>query len=408
MTAEPAHAQQNYIHVPYGQTVHGEEEIAAVVEVLRTSTQLGPKVWDFEAKVAALFAKKHGLMVNSGSSANYLAVEILGLEPGSEVITPALTFATTVAPIVKNGLVPSFVDAEQGTYNIDVGAIEAMITAKTKAVMIPSLLGNLPDWDEIKKIADRHSLLIIEDSADTLGAVLRGESTGTRSHVSTTSFYGSHVINCAGNGGMVCVDDDDWYAQAKLLRSWGRSSSLITNPESIESRFNVVLDGVPYDAKFVFEEMGYNLEPSEASAAFGLVQLSKLKRNIDARVDNFAQQLGFFADYEDYLVLPRQIAESRTGWLAFPLTVRETAPFTRRDFQIFFEQRNIQTRTIMTGNVLRQPGFARIDRKEAPGGYPMADEAMAGGVMIACHHGLVQRQIDHVHDTFREFIKPFG
>jgi CDP-6-deoxy-D-xylo-4-hexulose-3-dehydrase len=274
--------------------------------------------------------------------------------------------------------------------------------------MIPSLLGNLPDWDEIKKIADRHSLLIIEDSADTLGAVLRGESTGTRSHVSTTSFYGSHVINCAGNGGMVCVDDDDWYTQAKLLRSWGRSSSLIANPESIESRFNVVLDGVPYDTKFVFEEMGYNLEPSEAGAAFGLVQLSKLKSNIDARVDNFAQQLAFFADYEDYLVLPREIAESRTGWLAFPLTVRETAPFTRRDFQIFFEQRNIQTRTIMTGNVLRQPGFARIDRKEAPGGYPMADEAMAGGVMIACHHGLVQRQIDHVHDTFREFIKKFG
>jgi CDP-6-deoxy-D-xylo-4-hexulose-3-dehydrase len=301
--------------------------------------------------------------------------------------------------------VPSFVDAEEGTYNIDVAAIEPMITDRTRAVMIPSLIGNLPDWDEIKRIAERHSLLVVEDSADTLGALLRDQSTGTRSHVSTTSFYGSHVINCAGNGGMVCVNDDEMARKALLLRSWGRSSSLIPESEKIENRFNVVLDGVPYDAKFVFEEAGYNLEPSEMGAAFGLVQLSKLERNIDARIENFAQHHAFFREYEEFLIVPRQIPDSRTGWLAFPLTIRQGAPFTRRDFQIYFEQRNIQTRTIMTGNILRQPGFAKIARKESPNGYPIADAVMHGGVMIACHHGLRQEQIDHIHDTFHHFVK---
>ncbi len=393
--------------MPYGQTVHGEEEVEAVVEVLRTSTQMGPKVWAFEAKVAALFGKKHGIMVNSGSSANFLAVGLLDLKPGAEVITPVLTFATTVAPLVQHGLVPSFVDVAEGTYNIDTAAIEPMITAKTAAVMVPSLLGNLPDWDEIKAIADRHSLQIIEDSADTLGPLLRGESTGTRSHISTTSFYGSHVINCAGNGGMICVDDDEWSRKASLLRSWGRSSSLFVDSEKIENRFNVILEGIPYDAKFVFEELGYNLEPSELGAAFGLVQLSKLQRNIDARIENFNQNLAFFSDYEEWLVLPRQMTDSRTGWLAFPLTIRDSAPFVRRDFQIFFEQRNIQTRTVMTGNVLRQPGFTRIERKESREGYPAADHVMRGGVMIACHHGLEQRQIDHMHQTFRDFVSQY-
>ena len=195
---------------PTASTVHGEEEIAAVVEVLRTSTQMGANVREVRGRrVAALFAKRHGIMVNSGSSANYLAIELLGLPQGAEVITPALTFATTVAPLVRDGLVPAFVDVEPDTFNIDVGQIEAMIAPQTQsAMMVPSLIGNLPDWDRIAEIAAAHDLLVVEDSADTLGATLRGTSTGTRSDISTTSFYGSHVINCAGNGGMLCVNDE--------------------------------------------------------------------------------------------------------------------------------------------------------------------------------------------------------
>lgn len=392
------------MRVNYGQTVHGEEEIAAVVDVLRTSTQMGARVRKMESRVADLFDKKYGVMVNSGSSANYLAVELLNLPEGSEVITPALTFATTVAPIARQKLVPAFVDAAEGTYNIDVDQIEAMITPATRAMMIPSLIGNLPDWDRIRAIADKHGLLVVEDSADTLGATLRGTSTGTRSHISTTSFYGSHVINAAGNGGMICINDDELGRRALLLRSWGRTSSLFVQSESIEARFNVELDGIPYDAKFLFEELGYNLEPSEIGAAFGLVQLDKLDRNIAAREHNFKRQLDFFSRYEEWFILPRQMPESRTGWLAFPLTIRPDAPFTRTQMQIWFEERDVQTRPVFTGNILRQPAMKSVPSRMAEGGYPVADAVMRGGILLACHHGLDDAQIDFMHQTFEDFV----
>jgi CDP-4-dehydro-6-deoxyglucose reductase, E1 len=395
------------MRVPYGQTVHGEEEIAAVVEVLRTSTQMGTRVRTFESRIAELFAKRHGVMVNSGSSALYLAVELLGLPAGAEVITPVLTFATTVAPLVKAGLVPSFVDVEPDTFNIDVDKIEAAITAATRAIVVPSLIGNLPDWDRIAKIARERELVVVEDSADTLGATLRGTSTGTRSDISTTSFYGSHVINAAGNGGMLCMNRDDWAEEARLLRSWGRSSSLFVDSENVENRFNVDVGGIPYDAKFVFSRIGHNMEPSEMGAAFGLVQLDRLPTNIAARERNFARQLAFFADYEQWFMLPRQMPDSVTGWLAFPIIVRDDAPFIRRDLQIFLEKRGIQTRTVFTGNILRQPGFAGIERREASDGYPNADRVMRGGMLIACHHGLSDEQLDYVHEQAREFFAGF-
>jgi len=395
------------VRVNYGQTVHGDQEIAAVVEVLRTSTQMGRHVRAMQERVAKLFEKRHGIMVNSGSSANYLAVELLDLPPGSEVITPALTFATTVAPIVRQKLVPAFVDAAEGTYNIDFDAIEAMVTPKTRAMMIPSLIGNLPDWDRIRQIADDHGLMIVEDSADTLGATLNGRSTGTRSHISTTSFYGSHVINAAGNGGMICVDDDELARRALLLRSWGRTSSLFVESEKIENRFNVELDGFSYDAKFVFEELGYNIEPSEIGAAFGLVQLDKLEQNIVARAENFRRQLAFFQDYEDWFILPRQLQGARTGWLAFPLTIRADAPFTRREMQIFLEERDIQTRPVFTGNILRQPAMTNVEARTSAGGYPVADDVMRGGILLACHHGLDNAQIDFMHETFRSFAAQY-
>ena len=395
------------IHVPYGMTVHGEEEIEAVVHVLRTSTQMGKHVREMEEKVATLFDKQHGIMVNSGSSANYLAVELLNLPKGAEVITPALTFSTTVAPLVKFGLVPAFVDVEPGTYNIDVNKVEAMITPNTKALMVPNLIGNIPDWDVLAEVAKKHQLKIIEDSADTLGGTLRGKSTGHHSDISTTSFYGSHVINCAGNGGMLCVNDDELAARAKLLRSWGRSSSLFVESEKIENRFNVDVDGIEYDAKFVFEALGYNWEPSEMGAAFGLVQLKKLQKNIDARISHFNELLEFFKPYEAHFILPEQLADTRTGWLAFAVTVKESAPFTRKELQIFLEKRNIQTRTVFTGNVLRQPGFKNIEKKESPEGYPNADAVMKGGMLLACHHGLTPEMMQHLKASLKAFFMKF-
>jgi CDP-6-deoxy-D-xylo-4-hexulose-3-dehydrase len=397
--------KQEFIHVPYGKTVHGEEEIEAVVSVLRTSTQMGKHVREMEEKVATSFSKQHGIMVNSGSSANYLAIEILNLAAGSEVITPALTFSTTVAPLVKNGLIPAFVDVEPGTFNIDANQVEAMISKKTKAMMIPNLLGNLPNWKMLRELADKHNLFMIEDSADTLGATIDGQPVGRFTDLSTTSFYGSHVVNCAGNGGMLCVNDQRLNERAKLLRSWGRSSSLFVESEAIENRFNIQVDGIDYDAKFVFEALGYNLEPSEMGAAFGLVQLSKLAQNIKAREQAFDQHTKFFSKYKEWFILPKQLPDSKTGWLAFPLTIKDGSPFTRKELQIFLEKRNIQTRTVFTGNILRQPGFSKIERRESATGYPHADQVMRGGILLGCHHGLTPEMMAHIHQSFEEFVK---
>jgi CDP-6-deoxy-D-xylo-4-hexulose-3-dehydrase len=392
-------------YVPYGTTVHGQEEIDAVVHVLRTTTQMSTHVRELESKVAALYDKKYGIGVNSGSSALYLAADLLNYEPGTEILTPALTFSTTVAPLIKKSWVPAFLDVEEGTYNVDVNKVEEMITPKTKAMIIPNLIGNLPDWKVLREIADKHQLCVLEDSADTLGAEINGKSSGRFTDMSTTSFYGSHIINCAGNGGMLCVNSEAYMNRGKLLRSWGRSSSLFVESEKIENRFNVEIEGIPYDAKFVFEEPGYNIEPSEMGAAFGLVQLSKLQSNIDLRTQHYHRLRQFFEKYEEFFILPNQLPDSRTAWLAFAVTIRDTAPFIRRDLQIFLEKRNIQTRTVFTGNILRQPGFKNCAHKGRKDGYPEADKVMRGGMLMACHHGLNDTQIQHMMDSVDIFMQ---
>ena len=399
--------KNDFPRVPYGSTVHGEEEIESVIEVLRNSTQMGPKVELFEQKIASLFEKKYGLMTNSGSSALYLAMEVANMPRESEVITPALTFSTTVASLVKNGFIPSFVDVKRNSYCIDVNKIEEKISKKTKGILAPDLLGNICEWDKIREIADKHDLLVFQDSADTLGASYKKKSTGSFSDLSITSFYGSHVINGAGNGGMLCTSEKTLYEKTKLLRSWGRSSSIFSDSESIENRFNVKLEGIRYDAKFVFDELGYQLEPSEISAAFALIQLEKLEHNISLRRKYFDKHMVFFREYEDLFDLPEQTEGSYSGWLAFPLIVKEGAPFNRTEFQIFLEERNIQTRVVFTGNILRQPGFKDINCIGKAEDFLVADEVMKGGVLLGCHHGLNNNQIAHLHEMVQTFIKNF-
>lgn len=394
------------IRVPYGQSVHGQEEIDAVVKVLEHSTQMGEAVEQMQQQVASLFDKQFGIMVNSGTSALYLAIEILQLPAGSEIITPVLSFATTVGAIVKNGCVPAFVDVELDTYNSDITKIEALITPKTKALLIPNLLGNLPDWQQLRAIANKHQLILIEDCADTLGALYDGQSTGTYSDISITSFYGNHLINCAGNGGMLCVNDKALAEQAKLLRSWGRAASLETNAETIESRFtNAEIDNINYDKKFIFSAIGYNLEPAELGAAFGLVQLKKLPSFIELRQKYFLQHLDFFKAFDDYFILPRQLSLANTAWMNFPLQCKESAPFTRQQLQIHLEKHNIQTRTVFTGNILRQPGFKAIEHHSAKEGYPNADLITKNGLLIGCHHGLTIEQISHLYSITEQFIQ---
>ena len=400
--------KMNEIKVSYAQTVYGKKEIDAVIKCFKESTQMGNYSSQFEKKISSLFDKKYGLYVNSGSSALYIGMEASNFPEGGEVITPALTFSTTIGCIVKSNLIPVFVDVGFNDYCIDVEAIEKNISDKTVAIVAPNLMGNICNWEQISKIAKKYKLKVIEDSADTIGGTLNGKLSGSFCDWTITSFYGSHIINCAGNGGMLCVNDDKMIYDAKLLRSWGRSSSIFDEKsEAIENRFNVEVDGIPYDAKFIFEKIGYNLEGSEIGAAFGLVQLENLKENIKIRKENFKKQTDFFAKHSDFIITPQQTRGSDSAWLAYPIIIKDDSPFNRRDFQIYLEKRNIQTRTVFSGNITRQPGFKNIEMKISSDGLNNADNVMKGGVLLACHHGLTNEMIAHVHGVCEEFFKKY-
>ena len=392
--------------ISYAKTVYGQDEIEAVVKCLKESTQMGNYSRQFESQIATLFAKKACLYVNSGSSALFLGVESFSFPKGSEVITPALTFSTTVSCIIKNGLIPVFADVEPLTYCIDCDQIEELISNKTVAILAPNLGGNLCDWPRIREIANKYNLIVIEDSADTLGAKINGTSTGQYTDMSITSFYGSHIINCAGNGGALALNDEKVINKAKLLRSWGRSSSLFDeNSESIENRFNVDLNGIDYDAKFVFEEAGYNLEGNEVGASFGLIQLRNLEKNIKLRQDNFKLQCEFFKKYNKYFSVPKMREDFYTCWLAFPVLIKKDSPFKRKEFQIFLEERNIQTRTVWAGNIIKQPMCNGIEKRLNQKGYPNADAIMERGVLLPVHHGMTKEMYTRLHQTIEEFIK---
>jgi len=394
--------------ISYAKTVYGQEEVDAVIKCLSESTQMGNYSRNFESQIAKLFDKKHCLYVNSGSSALFIGVEAFNFPKGAEVITPALTFSTSVGCLVKNELIPVFVDVEPLTYCIDHNQIEEMISNKTVAILAPNLMGNLCNWEKIREIADKHNLIVIEDSADTLGATMNGKSSGSFSDMSITSFYGSHIINCAGNGGALAINDDDVMERAKLLRSWGRSSSLFDEKsESIENRFNVDLEGIEYDAKFVFETVGYNLEGNELGASFGLAQLNKLSSNIQTRQDNFKRQCDFFNKYNQFFDVPLETYGSNTAWLAFPILIKDDAPFSRRQFQIYLEERNIQTRVVFTGNILKQPMCKDIEKRESKNGYPNSDAVMERGVLLPIHHGLTESMFKRFHETIDLFVNKY-
>jgi CDP-6-deoxy-D-xylo-4-hexulose-3-dehydrase len=393
-------------NISYAKTVYGQEEIDAVVKCLNESTQMGNYSRKFEAEIAELFDKKECLYVNSGSSALFIGIEAFDFPNGGEVITPALTFGTSVGCLIKNSLVPVFVDVEPLTYCIDVNEIEKAINNKTVAILAPNLMGNLCNWPEIRKIADKYNLVVIEDSADTLGATINGKSSGVYSDMSITSFYGSHIINCAGNGGALLLNDKKIIEKAKLLRSWGRSSSLFNEKsEAIENRFDVNLDGIDYDAKFVFEAVGYNVEGSEIGAAFGLQQLKKLQKNILTRKNNFKRQCDFFNRHKQYFSNPVETDNINTAWLAFPILINKNAPFSRKDFQIYLEKRNIQTRVVFTGNIIRQPMMKGQKYKTVDQGYPNSDAIMERGVLLPLHHGLTDEMFKRLHKTIAEFIE---
>ena len=393
--------------VYYGKAVYNSKEINAVINVLKNeglSLVDGKNVKRLEKTVSKMFGKKYGLMVNSGSSANLLGLSSFNFKKGSEIITPNLTFSTTIAPIYQLGLIPHFIGVEKNKFLADPAQIEKCINKKTVALMIPNLLGNIANWKMIFKIAKNHNLKVIEDSADTIGYKINKKNTGKYSNVVTNSFYASHIINGAGTGGIVCFNDFKLYQRAKLLRGWGRSSATFNESENVNKRFNIKVSGIDYDAKYIFSDLGYNFLPSELSAAFALEQIKKLENNIDTRNKNFDFLKNYFSYYPEYFDLPEQNIGVRTPWLAFPLVIKKNKTFNRREMQIFFEKNNIQTRTIFTGNILRQPVMKNRVYKKHPDCDSEADNVMKNGILIGCHQGMKKSELKYICNTFEKFI----
>ena len=392
----------------YGYAVYDRKEINAVNEVLTKNNLTlidGPSVKLFEKNVAKLFGKRFGLMVNSGSSANLLAIASLKLKKGSEIITPTLTFSTTVAPIYQLGMVPHFVDVEMNKFIINTEQIEKAINKKTKAIIVPNLLGNIPNYKKIYKISKKYKLKIIEDSADTIGYTVNKKNFGKFTDIATTSFYASHIVTGAGFGGMACFNDKKLYEEAKILRGWGRSSATFNESEDIKRRFSAKVSGIPYDGKYIFLRMGYNFLPSEISAAFGLQQLKKLNNTISIRTKNFEYLKSFFSKFQEFVNLPITNLNARTAWLAFALTIKKNKKFNRRDMQIYFEKNNIQTRTIFTGNILRQPIMKNLKYKSIKNSSLISDYVMENGILLGCHHGMKLNELKCICKTFMNFLK---
>tara|TARA_B100000795_G_scaffold97996_1_gene71920 strand:- start:64 stop:1281 length:1218 start_codon:yes stop_codon:yes gene_type:complete len=391
----------------YGKAVYDSKEINAVIKVLKhksLSLVDGENVKILESIVSKIFGKKYGLMVNSGSSANLLAIASFNFKKDSEIITPNLTFSTTIAPIYQLGLIPHFIGVEKNKFVADVSQIEKCINKKTVAIMIPNLIGNIANWKIINTIAKKYNLKVIEDSADTIGYKLDNKNLGKLSDVTTNSFYASHIINGAGTGGMVCFNDFKLYQRAQLLRGWGRSSANFGESESISKRFNVKISNIDYDGKYIFTELGYNFLPSELSAAFAIEQTKKLKNNINIRHKNFEYLKSFFGKFNMFFNLPEQYPKIKTPWLAFPLVVKKNNYFDRKQMQIFFEKNNIQTRTIFTGNILKQPVMKNRYYKYHPKCNLVADDVMKNGILIGCHQGMIKSDLKYISDIFIKFL----
>jgi len=370
-------------YAPNKKEAYGDLEIQAVIECLNDGwlAGFGPRSVEFEEKVSALFGKKYGLFVNSGSSAILLGLNALNLDKDSEVITPACTFSTTLAPIIQCGLKPVFCDVEIGTYVPTPEQVCEKITEKTKVILLPDLIGSKPDWAKIRELAGPN-IVLFEDAADTI--TLTPET-----DIAITSFYSSHLITAAGSGGMVMFNNEKLLKRATMFRDWGRIGD---NSEDIKTRFEFSIDGIPYDYKFLYGAVGYNMKSSELNAAFGLVQIDRIEEIREKRRNVFNRYLENLKDLTDKLVLP--INTFNSDWLAIPFMTPK-----RLELLTFLEENNIQTRVCFAGNVTRHPVY-----REYLEVFPNSDRIMAEGFLLGAHHGMTIDDVDYVCAKIREFL----
>ena len=399
--------------VPVSGKLIGAPEI---VELVRSSLDgwltAGVEHKRFERKLARAAGLRHALMVNSGSSANLAAVTALTsprlgdkqLKPGDEVITVAAGFPTTVNPIVQNGLVPVFVDVTLPTYDIDVEAMEAAVSDRTRAVVVAHTLGNPFDLGAVVDFCRRHGLMLVEDCCDALGATYHGKPVGTFGDLATLSFYPAHQIT-TGEGGAVLMNRGIMKLIVESIRDWGRDCWCDPGCDNTcGKRFNQQFGSLPhgYDHKFVYSHIGYNLKATDLQAAIGSVQLKRLDDFVAKRAANHAYLSEAFADLGDTLVLPEATPGSQPSWFGFAITVRPDSPYGKRELVGHLEANGIATRQLFAGNLLRQPAYQSVEHRVV-GSLDVTDLVATNTFWIGCWPGLTEAHLEHTVSTLRDF-----
>ena len=371
----------------------------------------------FERELARFVGLRHAMLVNSGSSANLLAVTCLTsrtlgdhrLQPGDEVITVAAGFPTTVNPIIQNQLVPVFVDVTLPSYNVDVTQLEAALSERTRAVFLAHTLGNPFDLEAVTDFARRHGLWLIEDCCDALGSTYQGRMVGGFGDLATVSFYPAHHIT-TGEGGCVLTDNSRLKVLVESFRDWGRDCWCEPGKDnSCGRRHEWQLGELPagYDHKYTYSHIGYNLKLTDMQAAVGVAQMGKLPAFGEARRRNFGLLYQGLRDLEEQFILPQATPSSDPSWFGFPITIRPGAGFTRRELLGYLENRKIATRLLFGGNLLRQPAYAGV-RHRVAGSLDNTDLVMNNAFWIGSYPGITGEMIDYVVETFHAFAMAHG
>ena len=400
--------------VRYAGRVFGEEELRALVDsgldFYLTASRFTEQ---FEAGIAEYLGLSEALFVNSGSSANLVALTVLTspklgerrLQAGDEVITVAAGFPSTVAPIVQNGLVPVFVDVRLGDYNADPAHLRAAVSPRTRAIMLAHTLGVPFDLDTVMELVEKHDLWLIEDNCDALGSRYRGRLTGTFGHLATSSFYPAHHIT-TGEGGMVVTDDEALARIARSIRDWGRDCYCAGGENNTcGKRFSQQFGSLPYgyDHKYVYSHLGYNLKATDMQAAIGCAQLARIDGFVATRRRNHARLFDALRPYEDRLILPLAPPHADPSWFCFVVTVREDAGFTRGELIGFLEANRIETRSLFSGNLLRHPAFENVERRVI-GDLVNTDAVMNRTFFVGVYPGIDDVRLDYVGDAFGRFM----
>jgi len=403
-----------------------EEIVAAASTLLDGWLVMGKDCLRFETKFPKYFGKDHGVITNSGSSANLLMMAALksrrgyNFPPGTKVLMPIAGFPTTLNPTLQMGFIPVFLDIEYETLNLDLTLAEALIKKHDiKVITFAHVLGNSPDMDQLMDLVNRYNLVLLEDCCDALGSTYDGKAIGSHGHMASCSFYPAHTITM-GEGGFVSCNDKNTETIVRSLREWGRGCYCV-GPEAnklkcgtCKERFKEWLPSLPgeiFDHKYVYDEIGYNLKPIELQGSMGLKQLDKLPEIIRLRKRNYKLLFDIYEKYEKFFFLPRARAKCDPAWFAFPLTIRKDAPFKRAEIIDFLEDAKIQTRPYFAGNIMLQPAYKDLNLimndDEIKNNYPVATHVTTHTFFHGTSPVITEEQIAYIGTIVDEFMSKY-